>query len=554
MLFEEEKDPDVGMNRWLSLKQFPDDTRVNFSKRGRLFIFQSSESPSPLISRVTWSRYRSNTAMTVPLSTVRSLLKTPKDLFVASYTVTSIGTQKSQLPIKLPIKLEGSPLPRLLALMCLVKGIFKTGLFMSTEEKKTTAFVDTFKEIFGVELEAGYNRRGNYINITFQLTQAIIHAFTNSPTSSPIECISSLLNCSEEDILLFLRTWFTYARITHSPNDKTIFSFRNNDETQEIAKLLTKVGVKYDIGSITENDLTVPVYLVKNTVENKAILYSDFSADEYSKRELLEEISRLRIKITMAEEKIAKLEEIIEELKDKLTELSRKKTQIAYSRYYYERKASKLSTQLAELEQVRSDFVKENDHLKSLLKEYESREGDEPFKPYKKPVEVQELLKKIQDLENRLDERSERSVILRKEIEVRGMSASETPEIFQFSPVLPVLLNAFLSVPENWILLYLSTETPKSLQTLISLMGAETPEERMEIRRWLTLYEEKGIIIHDSATGTYTANPEKFETTWEKLVPKNLSKLPLELRQLFAQLRQINSHVKDPKKRVPIPF
>ncbi|MFX1535796.1 MAG: hypothetical protein ACFFDI_16400 [Promethearchaeota archaeon] len=560
MSLEMEKDTPIAMSRWLSLLQFPDDTRVNFSKRGRLFIFQSPESPSPLISRVTWSRYRSNTEMTVPLSTVRSLLKTPKDLFVASYTVTSIGSLKSQMSIRLPIKLEGSPLPRLLALMCLVKGIFKTGLFMSSEEEKTQAFEDTFREIFGVSLDVGSNARGNYINITVQLTQAIIHAFTGSPTSGPIECINSLLNTSEDAILLFLRTWFSYARITRSPNDRTIFSFRSNDETQEIVKLLDKVGVTYEIGSITENDVTIPVYLVKNTIDNKAILYSDLSPDEYSKKELLEEIARLKIKISMADEKIANLEEIIEDLKSKLGEVSRKKTRVAYSRYYYERKAAKLQTQLSELEQLRDDLVLENESLKRLLKEHEGTQKDKEVGLPEKPLEIQELLKKIQDLEKRLDDRTETSVILRKEIELRGMSRDQTSdldkptEIITTSPILRILMQSFLSVPENWLLLYLSTEKSKSQQTLMELMDANTPEEKMNIRRWLAGFEEKGVIVHDSSDGTYTINPGKFNLTWNKLIPKNISQLPFDLRQLFAQLRQFKSRSKKPEERVKIPF
>ncbi len=88
------------IEEWLSLDHFPDDTRVNLTLPGRRFIFQNvrmQKALGPVVSRTQWSRYRSNPEMTIPLSTLRILVDNTRELFMTSFTVTTIGNKKIQL-------------------------------------------------------------------------------------------------------------------------------------------------------------------------------------------------------------------------------------------------------------------------------------------------------------------------------------------------------------------------------------------------------------------------------------------------------------------------
>jgi len=170
---------------WLSLKNFPDETRVNLSLAGRRFVFQHSrmqKALGPVVSRTQWSRYRSNPEMTVPLSTIRMLVENERELFMTSFTVTSIGNKKSQLPIKLPVKTQSNSLAKLLGLLTLSKNVFQTGTYQTDQRAKIENFIETFDSVFDVNLcpdgEIAQNQRGFYVKIPVQLCSAIVKTFT----------------------------------------------------------------------------------------------------------------------------------------------------------------------------------------------------------------------------------------------------------------------------------------------------------------------------------------------------------------------------------------
>ena len=113
-------DSDIGS--WLSLIHFPDDTRVQLTKKGRRFIFQNTSalnhSDAELVGRAKWNQYRSNTEVPIPLGTIKTLLgNNDRELFLSSVSVTAIGSHKLLIPIKLPIKIPSSPVIKILALL-----------------------------------------------------------------------------------------------------------------------------------------------------------------------------------------------------------------------------------------------------------------------------------------------------------------------------------------------------------------------------------------------------------------------------------------------------
>ncbi|MHA2075704.1 MAG: hypothetical protein ACW97X_13875, partial [Candidatus Hodarchaeales archaeon] len=167
---------DYDIEEWLTLAHFPDDTRVNLTPRGRRFIFQKGivlESLESVVSRAQWSRYRSNPEMSIPVSTIRLLITNKPELFMTSFTVTTIGNKKIQLPIKLPIKTRNNSITKLLAILTLSKNVFITGTFQTDRKAKVDALLETFDSIFDVNLcpdgKIALNQRGYYIKIPVQI-------------------------------------------------------------------------------------------------------------------------------------------------------------------------------------------------------------------------------------------------------------------------------------------------------------------------------------------------------------------------------------------------
>ena len=318
---------DSMIGSWLSLIHFPDETRVQLTKRGRNFVFQSKidKNQIDLVGRAKWNQFRSNTEVPIPLGIIKTLLENDeKDLFLASFSVTGIGSQKLIIPIKLPIKVPGSPIIKILALFCLTRNVFNTGNFQTDNEAKVTAFIEIFHSAFGFELPVGVNKRGNYIRIPLQFIQALTKFFTGTETSSIRQIIESLNRFSNEDIISFLTSWFTYYRIYRNikRTDQLFIFRRRNETTDEIANLLQKCEVELYPGTIQENGNIISAYVVKNTEKNISILDLSFINGELEEKQdqllLIKRIESLKDQIKLKDEKIDVLNKELEKLNEEL--------------------------------------------------------------------------------------------------------------------------------------------------------------------------------------------------------------------------------------------
>ncbi|MHA2231668.1 MAG: hypothetical protein ACXAB4_04170 [Candidatus Hodarchaeales archaeon] len=536
------------ISEWLSLIHFPDDTRVNLTKRGRLFVFQTPKAPSfsALISPATWSRYRSNTDMTIPMSMIRMALE-DKDLFVSSFTVTSVGSQKAQLQIRLPIKVQEPGLIRLVALMCLTRGLISSGTYQSDREDKTAALVEAFEDAFGVRLSTGENKRGFYIKVTKPIVTAVCRAITGTDEPSVPEIIRAIGDFQEESILTYLSTWFSYSRIYRSPDDKCLFMFRAGEETQEITQLLDKIGVKYEDGSITDADTFVPVYIVIKTEENETLLSAlPFIDSEKSKRALLQEVAKLRVRLKSRDEKVRILEEIINDLQKKLQELQEKKDSAMWSRYYYEKQTTDLRGKLGALKRVRDELEGEVQILKNALADEKPAISGEavqiPVRSISQADEIVWLKKRLAELETRMEEgaHTPKEVVFRQQ-EVR-ISGTDPSEFSSQGFVVPLgkkgedLLQALLGVEENWILLLLAAEENMTLEELAFTLDSRNPAE---LRRTLRRLEEDLKIIDRIDDDRFAINYAQARIIFDEQLERVGRLDNIEIRSLLKQIPQL---------------
>ncbi len=533
-----------GIGNWLSLKHFPHDTRVNLTKRGRQFVFQNPRPAhiSSLISPVQWSRYRSNLEMSIPMSVIHMLLN-EHDQFITSFTVVTLGSQKTQLSIRLPAK--RSTLISLVALMCLTKGIFTNGTFQSEEESKTNAFVENFHDAFGVQLILGENKRGYYTKVPQQLCSAIVMFFTGQENASIPDIIRAIEYCPEGEILSFLNTWFSHSRIYRRPNERSLFTFRVNEETQAIVKLLRTIGVEYEDGSITVDGKFVPVYIVLDTLENAAILnlFTDVEA-ETSKRELLEQIAQLRIRVKTYEDKIRELANLIADLEEQIEEIRQKKRQFAYSKYYYEKQTTELREKVEELTRVQEELRKENEAYKErlILSKEHLPEGS-PLSKTEKLKTMLDAKADIADLREELSQIRESVDGLRSgyNIRIREREVEMTPSdqitssyLTAYSDELISIFSALLSIPENWIVLALASGaalTRSEMSLFSSLAG-------IDFRRILTNLHELGLlregpVKNNEKTLIFDAN--RAAQLYQENRDSNLSKAPIPVRALIKR-------------------
>ncbi|MFX1511941.1 MAG: hypothetical protein ACFFCQ_05100 [Promethearchaeota archaeon] len=533
------------IGNWLSLKHFPADTRINLTKRGRHFVFQNPRPPhiSSLISPVQWSRYRSNLEMSVPMSVVHMLLN-ENDQFVLSFTVVTLGSQKTQLSIRLPAK--RSTLVPLVALMCLTKGIFHSGTFQSEEESKTNAFIESFHDAFGVRLTSGENKRGFYLKVPQQLCSAIVMFFTGQEDASVPAIIRAIENCPEEEILSFLNTWFSHSRIYRRPNERSLFTFRVNEETQAIVKLLRNIGIEYEDGSITVDGEFVPVYVVLDTVENAAILnlFTEIEA-ETSKRELLEQIAQLRVRVKAYEEKIRMLEDLITELKEQIEETRQKKLQFAYSKYYFEKQTTELREKVEELIRVQKELRKENEAYKERLKlskKHLPKEHSVSSKPEKlktmldTKAEIADLREELSRIRTTVDGlRSGYNIRIReREVQMTPSDQITANYLTAYSEELKSIFSALLSIQENWVILALASGaalTKTEIERFSSLSG-------IDLRRILGNLHDLGLLRE----GPLKDNEKSlvFDTTnaaklFQEFRDQNITKAPIPVRALIKR-------------------
>ena len=561
---------------WFSLIHFPDETRVHLTKRGRLFVFQTSDQKSisilNLIGRATWNRYKTNLDMTIPLGIIRSLFDEEKDLFVSSFTVTTIGSQKVQLPIRLPIKVTNSPLPKLLALLCLTRHTFNTGIFQTDNAEKADSFLTLFSTIFSTGLQKGENKRGFYIKIPLPIVKAIATFYTGNEQATVIEIIQSLEKYrSERELIDFLNTWFSYSRIYRNlkHTDNILFMFRANNITNEIVKLLTRLGMQWENGSIQEAESIIPVYIVKNVVENKAILNLSFIEDGSNPKQLLEHITSLATQIQAKDEKITILTNLINEYRDKLESEKSNRMQAVYSRYYYEKKTEELREKFTELQRVKEELENENQQLQKLVTEHRfgsekgiqdpgiKREFDRKTIPDFTEIDTLAFQKVIEKYAGTPD--FDRSAVYQnirsreQEIRTKGKEddylvthgEDDVSDIFSKSNLsdpeatkqLLYQLGILMDRSENWIVFGL-TVMPLTLEQIEQLSGME----RLEVRKLLTRWEEEGFIERvkkDMGEPTY-----QFTKLWVRDRIKNLKdhimdrKISPEVRSKLREILQ----------------
>ena len=483
------------IEEWLSLEHFPDESRVNLTLPGRRFVFQHSKiqnSLEPVVSRAQWSRYRSNPEMTIPLSTLRMLVEDKRELFMTSFTVTTIGNKKVQLPIKLPIKTRNNSLAKLLALLTLSKNVFQTGTYQTDQKEKVVHLIETFDAVFDVNLcpdgEIAHNQRGYYVKIPMQLCSAVVKAFTGDYQASFPQLINSVSKCKDEqDILDFITMWLKFTRLYRFDDTREdLFMFRYNDETREIVKLLDKLGVKYEPASIVERGSLIPLYRVPNTPDNKGILNTPSL------------VSRLKNKISSQEARIRELETIKERLEDGLRDATDDSTEkVSWSRGMDERLAADLSEKLIEFERILIITRKENEDLKRMLRESGTSEKWIPYSD--EPIgtsDIAQLREEVNQLKERLSNLKSPPISSGKEVSysvTKKITMKEGATQVGLDIDLRNLVKTFLASPSNWILFILGTSKPLSKEQISRILGIPA-DKRIDLQKQLNEFVDQHIV------------------------------------------------------------
>lgn len=541
-------DLDHEIEDWLTLSDFPDDTRVNLTLRGRRFIFQKDivlKSLEPVKSRAQWLRYRSNPEMSIPLSTIRLLMRDKHELFLSSFTVTSIGNQKNQLPIKLPIRTHNNSLTKLLALLTLSKNVFISGTYQTEELKKVQSLIETFDSIFDVNLcpEEGkitQNQRGYYVKIPVPICSALVKAFTGEYHANVPQIIRSVAKCKDEqDMIDFVTTWLEFSRIYRYEGDrKNLFMFRYNDETRELVKLLDKIGVQYETGSIIDRDNFVPVYRIPNVADNEVILSTSSI------------VSRLKRKIQNQEVRIKELETIKDDLEAKLRGATQRiDEKLTWSRGMDERLAEDLAEKLAEFERILRQTRHENEELKRILRDSGTISPDESIL-YEGATEprVADDLAQLREEVDLLKERL--ALISQPPPPSKELSYKITQEITMKSdkpPPLGVdvdllqLIKTFLAHPDNWILFILGTNQSLTKEQLRNILGIPA-EKRMDLQKSLNDFVDRKILkVEISNEGEELYQIDRWQKSdligsYITTLLGNKDLVPLEIRQLVRSV------------------
>ncbi|MFX0014542.1 MAG: hypothetical protein ACFE98_08105 [Candidatus Hermodarchaeota archaeon] len=543
--FQSKLDMDYDIGEWLTLADFPDDTRVNLTPRGRRFIFQKEvvlKSLEPLVSRAQWSRYRSNPEMSIPLSTIRLLVGDERELFMTSFTVTTIGNKKLQLPIKLPIRTRSNSLTKLLAHFVTTKNVFSNGTYQTDNREKVDSLIETFESVFDVRLceeEIPQNQRGYYIKIPVQICTALVRAFTGEFEATVPKVIRSVAKCKDEqDILDFVITWLQISRIyRYNGERKNLYMFRDNDETKEIVKLLKNLEVEYEIGSIIDDRKFVQVYEIPKTEDNEAILKSDSV------------VSRLKDKIQNQEARIAELESIKVDLEYQLVGTTQRiDEKITWSRAMDERLADDLSEKLIEFERILRQTRHENEELKRILRERGTITPEESllYENVTEPLVVDDLAQLREDVDL-LKERL--AMISHPASPGKELSYKVTQEITmkseQYTPLgvdidLRQLVKTFLAHPDNWILFILANQslTKEQIRKILGIPA----EKRMDLHKRLNDFVDRNILkLEISAGGEELYQIDRLQKSdligdYITTLLGNKELVPLEIRQMVRNV------------------
>ncbi len=538
---------DHEIEEWLTLADFPDDSRVNLTPRGRRFIFQKDivlKSLEPLVSRAQWSRYRSNPEMSIPLSTIRLLVENKRELLMTSFTVTKIGSKKNPLAIKLPIKTRNNSLTKLLALLALSKNVFQTGTYQTKDRKKVVSLIETFESIFDYQLCEGdppQNQRGYYVKIPVQICSALVKAFTGEFQNSNQKIISSIIKChDEQDIVDFIKTWLEYSR--NYSDQENIYKFRKNNETQELIKLIEKVGVKYNDGSIRDSsniESTIPVYLIPNNEDNKVILSTHTSR-----------VSRLNAKIQNQEAWIKELKTIKDDLENKLKRVTQSSSaSLTWSRAVDERDKENLTEKLEEFDRILQQTRRETAELKRILRESGTVTSEEPLLIDNATAPhvidgLDRLRKEVDRLKEQFAEISrpppskELSYKVTQEFTVKSEQHSSLPsDTVDLRP----LVKTFLAHPDNWILFILDSKQALTKEQMMDILGIP-PEKRMDLQRRLNDFLDRNILkIMISPEGEELYQLDKYLQSdlirgYITTLLGNKELVPLKIRQLVRNV------------------
>jgi hypothetical protein len=530
-------DDDHNIEEWMTVAHFPDDTRVNLTPRGRRFIFQKGvvlKSLESVVSRAQWSRYRSNPEMSVPVSTIRLLISDKRELFMTSFTVTSIGNKKNQLPIKLPIRIKNNSLAQLLPLFTLSKNVFTTGTFQTDSRAKVEAFIETFDSIFDVNLspddEIAYNQRGYYVKIPAQICMALVKAFTGEfKASFPliIRSVAKLKN--EQDILEFVTMWLQFSRLYRfKANQENLFMFRYNDETRELVKLLDIIGVQYETGSIIDGGNFVPVYRIPNIADNEEILGTHSI------------VSRLRGKIQNQEARIKELETIKDELEEK----------IGMATPFDEHLVDDLTEKIVEFERILIQTKHENERLKHLLRESGTLSSDQSIllESNVEPSvtdDITQLREEVDLLKERLtmisQSRPPTKELSYKVTQEISMSATDQQPSFSIDIDLRPLVKTFLANPDNWVLFILGSNQALTKEQIMKILGISV-EKRMDLLKVLNDYVNKRILkIEISSDGEELYQIDRWQHSdligsYTTTLLGNKELVPLKIRQLVRNV------------------
>ena len=538
---------DHEIEEWLTLADFPDDSRVNLTPRGRRFIFQKDivlKSLEPLVSRAQWSRYRSNPEMSIPLSTIRLLVENKRELHMTSFTVTKIGSKKNPLAIKLPIKIRNNSITKLLALLALSKNVFQTGTYQTKDRKKAESLIETFESIFDYQLCEGdppQNQRGYYVKIPVQICSALVKAFTGEFQNSNQKIISSIIKCQDEqDIVDFIITWLEYSR--NYSDHENIYKFRKNDETQELIKLIEKIGVKYNDGSIRDSsniESTIPVYLIPANEDNKVILSTHTSR-----------VSRLNAKIQNQEAWIKELKTIKNDLENKLKRVTQSSNEsLTWSRAVDERDKENLTEKLEEFDRILQQTRRETAELKRILRESGTVTSEEPILIDNTTAPhvidgLDRLRKEVDRLKEQFAEISRpppSKELSYKVTQEFSMKSEQPPSPLGDTVDLRPLVKTFLAHPDNWILFILDSKQALTKEQIRDILGIP-PEKRMDLQRRLNDFSDRNILkIKLSPEGEELYQLDNYQQSdlirgYITTLLGNKEFVPLKIRQLVRNV------------------
>jgi hypothetical protein len=310
--------------------------------------------------------------------------------------------------------------------------------------------------------------------------------------------------------------------------------FRYSDETREIAKLIEKLGVRYETASIWDRGSVVPVYRIPNVDDNKVIL------------ETASIVNRLKDKIVSQEARIKELEAIKEDLEIELegtTQSSHEK--LSWSRAIDERLADSLSEKLLEFERILINTKRENEALKNLLREggtvspeilEESSDSTVITSDIANLREEVNLLKeRLANMKEQSQESKELSYKVTKEITMKSGGSSVGMEMD-----LRPLVKALLASPDNWILFVLGTNQQLSKEKISQILGIPA-EKRLDLTRKLNEYIDRRIIKVIETPEEELYQLDRWE--WSDLIGSytntilgNKEGVPLDVKQLVRYI------------------